>query len=406
LSEPPPEPPRRGDFHASTLALRKRIASAHAFRDHNVAVLAAIGLSVLAVLALAPLARHSLADVTERLTTIGALMFLISAPGYWLGIGHRSLAIAGAIVLALYASTAWIGSGGRVDDLFVLARVLAFLIFALAGFNLVFVFEEIIYDAHRLLPHRRRGWLALPFVLDLALCGFLPWWSRHGGLQLPTFWFAALATTIVLGSWWFIRLTNQLDRRQLVIREMHLFVAGILAAALLADAVQYLVSAEAFISSLLAYVALLATWVYVSYTTLQRTHLLLRGRNAAPWAAILLAATYAIVAHGQGLFLQSGTGAVQERFSPRMAMGLVGQLRTITPRSRAVADQTARVAKGMLKTEHVVEKATRSLYLGLDRALPGTPKGKEAGPLPRGGWIVDEEGHMTAMHRDLLDSEE
>ncbi len=414
----------RDDIHASTLAVRKRITSAHAFRDRNVAVLFFVGIPVLTLLAMLPLAtqdpvtRAQVASITERLTTVGALSFLIAAPGYWLGLGHRSLAIAGAIVVALYAATAWLGGTGGVNDVFVVARVLAFLIFGLAGFNLVFVLEEMIYDGHRLLPHRRRGWLALPFFLDAALCLFLPWWWGNGGLFLPTFWIAAMITTAMLGSWWFIRLVNQIDLRQIVIRELHLFAAGILAAGLLADAVQYLVDVEGLMPSLLAYGALLATWVYVSYTTLQRTHLLLRGRNAAPWAAILLAATFAIVAHGQELFLKQGTVAVQDLFTQRMdfmiygvwiaiafyavrgvwrALRLVTALRTLTPRGRHVAQQAARVARGVLGTERVVEQATRGLFMGLDRALPGHARGRPMPAAPRDGWELDADAPVAPV---------
>ena len=414
-----------GDIHASTLALRKRIASAHAFRDRSVAVLAVAGLAVWAILVIAPVLRPGLAEVTVRLATIGALTFLVAAPGYWLGLGHRSLAIAMAIVLGLYLATALLGRG-RVDDLFGLATVLAFLIFGLAGFNLVFVLEEMIYDAHRLLPHRRHVWLLTPLVLDAALCIALPIWWAFGGPFLPTFWVAALATTLILASWWFIRTVNNVDRRQIVIRELHLFAAGILAASLLTDAVQYIVGIEGGLDTLLVFLVLLGTWVYVSYTTLQRTHLLLQGRNAAPWAAILLAATYAIAAHGQGLFLQSGTGAVQELFSRRMAfmivgiwvgiafyaarglwraMRLVGQLRTITPRGRAVAGQAARLAQGVLRTERVVEQAARGLYLGLDRALPGTPRAPDPPSAPAGGWVLDEDLHVHTVD-EASDTEE
>ncbi|MES2154039.1 MAG: hypothetical protein V4510_02800 [bacterium] len=437
MSEPPepvqPQPPATapphpaephtllGDIHASTLALRKRLSSAHAFRDRGIAILAAVGLSILAVLAVLPIARPGYAEMTERLATIGALTFLIAAPGYWLGLGHRSVAIAAAIVLTLYASTAWLGGGGRVNDLFVVARVLAFLIFGLAGFNLVFVLEEMIYDAHRLLPHRRRGWLALPLILDVAVCVALPVWWRHGGLYLPTLWIGAMITSAILASWWFIRLVNRLDLRGLVIRELHLFVAGILAACALADAVSYLIALEGGLDTLLVYLVLLGTWVYVSYTTLQRTHLLLRGRNAAPWAAILLAATYAIVAFGQNLFLHDDKNAVAYLFAHRMAyliagiwigiafyaarglwrtFRLMGRLRTITPRGRAVAATAAKVAEGVMATERVVEQATRGLYLGLDRALPGQAKAPTRPPPPRGGWVLDEDAQIKVVDDD------
>lgn len=404
-------------LHASMLALGRRVSNATAFRDRRVAALAIAGLGLWAVFALAPLARPGIAPYTERLTTLGALVFLIAAPGYWLKLGHRSLLVSGLLVGGLYLSTFWIPTGGRLQDLFVLARVLAFFIFGLAGFNLVFVLEETIYDAHRMLPHRHRPFLVLPLLFAAAMAALLPWWAPRGGPVLPTFWIACLVTMGLLASWWIIRLVNDIDRRDLVIRELHLFVAGIMAAAVCADGVVYLTTAEAFISSLLAYVILLGTWLYVSYTTLQRTHLLIRGRNAAPWAAILLAGLYAIAAHGQGMYLATGTEAVQALTEERMAymvfgiwIGVafyaaravwrtfraVGQLRTITPRSRAAAERVARVAQGVLATERVVEEATRKVYLGIDRALPGAHPVPDQ-RLPRAGWELEGEKRVRLV---------
>jgi hypothetical protein len=401
-----------------------------------VALLAFVGLAILGLLALAPAlagpvpwlgwhgaslaTQQNVTQATERLTTIGALVFLLAAPGYWLGLGHRSLAVAAVVVGLVYAGIAGLGSTQK--DLLTIALILAFLVFAVAGFNLVFVLEDLIYAAHRQLPHDRHGLAGAPFFVLLGLCFFLPWWPSHAGLSLPSLWVATMAAAFVLGVWWFIRLVNGLDRRGLVLRELHLLVSGALAAALLADLVGYIVGVESVLPTFLAYVTLLGTWVYASYVTLQRTHSLMPGRGAAPWAALLLAGTYAIVSHLQILYYeQDPLAAVTDVFRYRMAYMIFGiwiglafylgrglwrslravlQLRTMPAGGRHVAEQAVRMAAGVRATERAMGQAARGLYLGLDRAIPGSRRRRHPA-----GWEVDAEG-VHVIGQDGDDEEE
>ncbi|MFO1532273.1 MAG: hypothetical protein ABR562_01020 [Thermoplasmatota archaeon] len=423
MTEGPAAPP--GDIHAPFLArLRRAGSNPAAFRHRSIFLWALLGMAALAVLVILPFLDRRAAPFTERLATLGALVFLFSAPALWLGLGKRAFLISTTVVLGLYGITGWTGAVFHRGDLFVVAVLLGFAVFGLAGFNLVFVLEEIVYDAHRFLPKRlkTRAWVALPSLAALALATGIPWWRGHGGPQLEALWVASLSCTALMFAWWTFSLFNRLELAPAIVRELHLFVAGILLAAGLGDALPYLVSSEALVPGLVAYLALLGTWVYVSYTTLQRTHFLLRGRNAAPWVAILLAATYAIVAHAQSLSEVSGnTAAVQDLFAQRMqymivgmALGilfyvgrsvwrglrLLGRSSALTPRGRAVADQAARVAEGMLVTERRVGEATLHLYRALDDALPG----KHLAPTPpRTAWELDEGSLALQRLRDEPD---
>jgi hypothetical protein len=190
---------------------------------------------------------------------------------------------------------------------------------------------------------------------------------------------------------------------------MHLLILGALGACALADAIQYLQDASGLVPSIVAYLALLGTWVYVSYTTLQRTHFLLRGRNALPWVSILLSASFAIVAHAQGLFLARGSGAVEDLVGQRvtyMVIGvwtgigfyaaraawrlLSGIARIREGPVRTVAKEGARVAGGVVATERLVEAATYRIYKGLDRVIPGTHQP----PAPIRGAARDPEASL------------
>jgi hypothetical protein len=309
-----------------------------------------------------------------------------------MGMGRRAFVVASVIVVVLYGLTAWGGLAFHLEDLFILAVVMSFAIFALAGFNLVFVLEELVYDGHRLLHLRSRAWLALPTFVALGLALLLPSWERHGGLHLPALWVASVLVASGMLGWWAVRALTPIEHDGLIVREMHLLALGALGATGLADAIQYLQQASELVPSIVAYLILLGTWVYVSYTTLQRTHFLLRGTNALPWVSILLAASFAIVAHAQGLFVQQGGTAVEALVAQRVTFMVIGawigiafyaaraSWRLLASLAvsrkgtvRVVAKEGARLAGGVLATERLVEKTAYRVYRGLDRVLPGSP---------------------------------
>jgi hypothetical protein len=405
----PPEAEGPGGPHAHPFLARLRRAGHNpaGFHPRHTSFWLVAGIVLLAVAILLPFVAPRLAPLSQRTATLASLVFLVATPGLVMGMGRRAFLVAAVLVLVLYGLTAWNGIAFHLEDLFVLAVVTSFAIFALAGFNLVFVLEEMVYDAHRLLHLRSRAWLALPTLLALALALLLPAWEAHGGLHLPALWVASVLVSAAMLGWWAVRALEPIPHHAAVVREMHLLVLGALAATGLADAVHYLQEASGLVPSLVAYVALLGTWVYVSYTTLQRTHFLLRGTNALPWVAILLSASFAIVAHAQTMFLAQGSNAVEHLVGQRVTYMVIGvwtgigfyaargawSLLTGVAVSRkgavrAVAKEGARVASGVLATERLVEAATYQFFKGMDRLIPGSHR--PPAPVRGAGWEDDE----------------
>ncbi|MCA1812070.1 MAG: hypothetical protein LC623_08690 [Halobacteriales archaeon] len=412
-----PEAGPRPDRHAPFLRrLRRAGHNPSAFHPRHTSFWLVAGIVLLAVAIVLPFAAPRLAPLSQRVATLASLVFLVATPGLVMGMGRRAFLVALALVLLLYGVTASGGVAFDLEDLFVVAVLMSFAIFALAGFNLVFLLEEMVYDAHRLLHLRSRAWLAVPTLLALALALLIPEWERHGGPRLPALWVASVLVSAGLLGWWAVRALEPVRDDTAVVRELHLLVLGALGATALADAIHYLQQASALVPSLVAYVILLGTWVYVSYTTLQRTHFLLRGSNALPWVAILLSASFAIVAHAQARFLEQGNEAVERLVGQRVTFMVIGvwigigfyaaragwRLLSGIARQRrgavrVVAKEGARVAGGVLATERLVEAATYRLYKGLDRVLPGSHQPPE--PIRGSGWEDEELMDFREMPR-------
>ena len=365
-----------------------------------------LGVLAIAVLAVLPIAQPQWSHTTERLATLASLVFLVGAVGLWLGLGARAFLVSTAFVAVLYAATAWTTFAFPLTDFFVVAVVASFMVFALAGFNLVFVLEEVVYDVHVRMHVRHPLWQTVPTVVVLALAVLLPEWTARGGPSLPALWTATIACSVLLIGWWFIAVVNGL-RGGVVLRELHLLVVGALLASLAADSIALLQRLPSIVPSLLAYLVLIGTWVYVTYTTLQRTHFLLKGDNAAPWVAILLGASLAILAHGQVLFAQKGTGALTDLAHTRLdylSTGLwigiafyvarsLGRILVhlrdtagLGVRGRKVAGQAARVAGTIEGTERLLQGAADTVLRRIDDALPGP----SAPPKPKPGWEIDD----------------
>lgn len=350
-----------------------------------------LGVLAIAVLAVLPFATPQWSQTAERFATLASLVFLVAAVGLWLGLGRRAFVVAAVVVAALYGATAWTTFAFPLADFFVVAVVASFMVFALAGFNLVFVLEEVVYDVHVRLHVRHPLWQTLPTLAVLALALLLPAWTQRGGPSLPALWSASLVASFLLLGWWFVAAVNHL-RGGVVLRELHLLVIGSLLASGAADAINLLERLPSLVPSLVAYLVLIGTWVYVTYTTLQRTHFLLKGENAAPWVAILLGASLAILAHAQVLFAQKGSGAITDLADTRLhylSIGLwtgvafyvarsLGRILVtlrdtagLGARSRKVAGQAARVAGTIEGTERILHDAAGTVMRRIDDVLPG-----------------------------------
>lgn len=397
-------------FHLPFLArLRHAGHDEEGFHAPRVSSWFRLGVLAVGVLAVLPFLAPGLSGLTERLANLGALVFLVSAVGLWLGLGGRAFLVAFTLVAVLYAATAWTPLAFPLADFFVVAVVASFMVFALAGFNLVFVLEEVVYDVHVRLHVRHRVWEALPTIVVLGLSFALPLWSERGGPSFPALWSASVASTLVLLGWWFIAVVNRVPGGT-VLRELHLLVVGALLASGAADGIGQLSRLQSLlIPSLVAYLLLIGTWVYVTYTTLQRTHFLLRGEDPAPWVAILLGASLAIVAHAQVLFATEGSRAVTDLVNTRLkylSLGLwvgvafyvarslarilvyVRDTSELSARGQRVAGQAARVAGTIEGTgERALQGAANVVLRGIDHALPGP----SAPPKKPAGWELDDD---------------
>ncbi|HJQ93091.1 MAG TPA: hypothetical protein VJ874_02270, partial [Candidatus Thermoplasmatota archaeon] len=372
---PTPPPPRAAHAHEPFLRrLRRAGRNPATFKAGRARTWFYAGVAALAVLAAIPVFAPAWSTVTERVATLLSLVFLMASIGLWLGMRGRAFFVAGAFVLFLYALTFWTRLAFDLQDFFVLAVLVSFGVFALAGFNLVFVLEEVVFDAHRSIHLKSRAWEFVPTVLCMAITLGLPVWRMNGGPSLTALWTAAVAGSLLLLFWWTVAWANRI-RSPLVPQELHLFVVGALAATALADGFHALAAATdlpSLVPSLIAYVALIGTWVYASYTTLQRTHFLLKGENWRPWLSILLGASFAILAHSQILVAESGSRGVADLVDLRVtwlvagvwlgiafygARGLDRIFRFVEAtggldrRSRAVAHGAERVAGGIVDTE-------------------------------------------------------
>ncbi len=369
------------------------------------------GLLLLAFTALAPFLWPATRALTERLAPLLALTFLLSAFGMWARMGSRAVVVAGVVTLALYGMTAWTRVAFSQHDLFLIAIVVGFLVYALAGFYLVFVLEEVVYDAHRLLHLRQPVWMIAPSVLAVGLAVGLPF---KGLGALPSVWIAALASTVVLGSYWFVRAFNSIVGAR-SLQEVHLVVISALAAALLLDGVRAL-GGTGLRSSVVAYLALVGTWVYVSYTTLQRTQFLLRGKNAGPWLAILFSASFAILGHAHLQYQVGGSSALRSLLDLRagyMVVGILVGIVFLVARAvwrllaglrddarvaagiRITAGRMARLTESLLRVEVGLGRILLAFFEQIDKALPGS---KATHPV---GWELDwEEGVLEPLREE------
>ncbi|MEK6984976.1 MAG: hypothetical protein AABX89_01165 [Candidatus Thermoplasmatota archaeon] len=385
--------------------------TAASFHGQGWGVWTAAGITLLVASILIPLLRPEWAGLTERIATLAALMFLLAAPGLVMGMGTRAVWIAGIVVLFLYALSVGGGFALRLEDLFLVAVLVSFGLFLLAGLNLVLVLEEMVYDIHRVLLHpRQRSWLALPFLLFAALSLGLPFWEARGGPSLPFLYGSAVACTILVGAWWLVRAARNIRGSDEIVREIHLLCFSLLAAGALTEGIRPLQEAETLVPSVVAYLILIGTWIYVNYTTLQRAHFLLKARDAGPWIAILLAASFAIVAHAQVLYRTAGTEAVQDLTGQRISFMIFGvgagvlflvarglwrgfeamtNEARLSAASRRRAAQASKVASSILATEHKVEEATLLVFKAIDRIIPGSSQPPQRQPKP---WELDGEG--------------
>lgn len=336
--------------------------------------------------------------------------------------GNRSFAIAAALTGLVYAMTGIAPAQFGYEDFFVVALISSFLVFSLAGFNLVFILEEVVYDVQRLTPLNDARYRFGPTVTVALLAWLLPLSPRVGLPAFPTVWIASVVSLVILAGWWFLRAFNPI-REGPVLKELHMLVASSILMTGLIDGIQLLGGQAGLINSLFAYLVLVGTWLYVSYTTLQRTHFLLQGTNAVPWLLILLSASFALVQHAFLHFRAEEGLGVSVLLNQRLAYLVVGIMigmavylaeaswrifrrirddRRFTPTGRIIAGRFARVAETLFSAEKgVIQGAAYRVFAGIDVMLPGHQKAPQRPGMLHVGWELDQDsGRVTRLDEE------
>lgn len=327
--------------------------------------------------------------VLERAATLLALYFFVVAIGAWAGLGVRSVWV-GAVAVGLLYLASFATRLVDVHDIFLLSLILGLFMFVLAGFNLLFVLEEVIYDAHRLMRLGSPWWGAVPAAATLGLVAGIPLAEAAFGLHAPTLHAAAIGAVILLAVVWSVRFATSSSIA--IVREADLLVAGLLAGAGLADLVSLLRGTTGLVPSIVAYAAIVGTWLYVSFTTLQRAQYFMRATDVVPWTAVLLSSGFAVLAHVHAQYRASGALAFPDLVNVRVGYLLVGLwiglaffllrglwrilvfLRdegNLGTGARRIAGSLARLTEEVLTSEQRAERATRRALGALDRIVPG-----------------------------------
>lgn len=408
------------DWYLPTFTrLRRRGHDPKRFADRRAWPWLAFGGGALVALIVLTVAWTAGGAVLERVATILALYFFLVAVSAWAGLGARAPWVALAAVALLYGASF---ATRLVDlhDLFLLSLIVGLLLFVLAGFNLLFVLEEVIYDAHRLMRLRSPWWAALSAAVSVGLVIVLPLADAAVGLHAPSLHAAAIGASMLLAVVWAVRFAGRTSMA--VVREADLLVAGLLAGAGLADLVGLLRGTTGLVPSIVAYAAIVGTWLYVSFTTLQRAQYFMRAADVVPWTAVLLSSGFAVLAHVHSQYRLSGALAFPDLVNVRVGYLLLGlwlglaffvlrglwrilvfirDERSLGTGTRRVAGSLARLTEEVLTSEQRAARVTWRAIGALDRVVPG----RRARPTPppprpldvREGGAVQLQGSSTLV---------
>ncbi|MGB1697332.1 MAG: hypothetical protein ACPHK8_02920 [Thermoplasmatota archaeon] len=346
------------------------------------------GLALLIALASLPFTQVQWSLPAERIATIASLFFLVAAGGQVFGLKGRSFIIAFFVVGALYGLTSLGQFVFEFEDFFVIAVLVSFLIFVMAGFYLTLLLEDgIAWVQDRVSPEEPQGSLVV-FLLATILMGTLPALGAFW-IWFKWLWVTSLIGVVILGAWWAVHVKRNLHPDP-VMRDLDLLVAGTLAAVGLAEVVSRIREESHFVPSVLAYVALLGTWLYLSYVTVRRTQALLKHNDPGPWLSILFAAAFSIIAHAERRFRIDVDYATDSLLGLRVAYLLAGiwigiaffairaswttlqhvrDTAKLGTKGRKLARAAARVTEELLEAEQRIDDAAESFFTGLDRGM-------------------------------------
>lgn len=353
------------------------------------------GLVLLIILGSFPFLKVDWSVGAERVATIASLFFLLAAGGQAFGLGARSFLVSAVGVSLLYIFTAWTWFFFEFEDFFLIAVLVSFLVFVMAGFYLVLLLEDgVAWMQDRVSPDRPRGSLVV-FLIAAGLMGVLPTIGAYG-IWLKWVWVTSVIGVVILGSWWIVHIKRRLHPDP-VMRDLDLLVLGSIAAVGLAELISRIREETHLLPGIVAYVSLLATWIYLSYVTVRRTQALLKHNDPGPWLSILFAAAFSIIAHAERRFRFDADYAADSLLGQRVLYLLIGiwlgvgffatraswtalkhvrDTKGLSPKGRKMARAAARVTEEILETEDRIDEAAGSLFRKIDDVF-GRRKTKE-----------------------------
>ncbi len=335
--------------------------------------------------------RHESSAIIVVASTTAALFFLIFAFGLLANLGRRAAFVALGITGLLYALTEWTPWFVNVRSALVLAVLVAFVLFGIAGFNFLFMVEEVLFDIHSALHVRGTLWNVLPTVVILATIPLVYWILPSVGIPWPTMSIAEPVIVLLLAIAWLVRWRAGPSGIKIV-HEAHFLAVGIIVGAGLADIVRLLHEAEGIVPSILVYLSIIVTWIFISYTTLQRAQYFIRGTDVLPWMSLLFAAAFAVLAHVHFLYGAAGGIGLEAVNDVRINylvfgvwLGLaffvirgayrffrfIRDQRGLDAGARRTAGQFARVMEFLMQSPERVEQEGKRAVKAMDRALDG-----------------------------------
>ncbi len=348
-----------------------------------------LGVASLSTLLILAFLEPGLSNLIVHASTALALFFLLFAMGLVVNLGRRAAIVAAVVTLLLYGLTAWTPLVG-VRSVFVLGVLVAFVIFGLAGFNFLFLVEEVLFDIHRQLHFRGTLWHAIPSFIILGTTPLVYWLLPQLGLRWPTLKIAMPFVVLLLAVAWGVRLKAGPHADKLV-QEGHFLSIGTITGAGLADIVTMLEQVEGILPSIIAYLTLIVTWLFVTFTTLQRAQYFLRGSDVLPWMALLFAAAFSVLAHVQFLYGTAGApglAAVTEVRIWYLVFGVwlglfffvvrgtwrfvrfIRDEKRLGPRTRRTAGRFARIMEELLGSSRRAKRATGRVMRGVEQSIP------------------------------------
>jgi hypothetical protein len=353
------------------------------------------GLLLLIVLGSFPFLKVDWSVGAERIATIASLFFLLAAGGQAFGLGARSFLVAAVGVSMLYILTAWTWFFFEFDDFFIIAVLVSFLVFVMAGFYLILLLEDgVAWLQDRVSPDQPRG-SRVVFLLAVTLVGVLPTIGVYW-IWFKLIWVTSVIGVVILGSWWIVHVKRRLHPDP-VMRDLDLLVLGSISAVGLAELISRIREETHLLPGIVAYVSLLATWLYLSYVTVRRTQALLKHNDPGPWLSILFAAAFSIVAHAERRFRFDVDYAADSLLGQRVIYLLTGiwlgvgffatraswtalqhvrDTKALSVKGRKVARAAARLTEELLETEEFLDATAGSLFRKMDAGI-GRRKTKE-----------------------------